>query len=57
MRKDLGVPLHLSDLGADEGNQVLILAEVGKTVTAERADYVWYTAAQPEQDHCAQLRR
>ncbi|MFQ6574223.1 ChaN family lipoprotein [Pseudomonas sp. UM16] len=57
VRKDLGVPLHLSDLGAGEGNQVLILAEVGKTVTAERADYVWYTAAQPEQDHCAKLRR
>ncbi len=57
VRKDLGVPLHLSDLGAGEGNQVLILAEVGKTVTAESADYVWYTAAQPVQDHCAKLRR
>ncbi|MGH8382267.1 ChaN family lipoprotein [Pseudomonas sp.] len=57
VRKDLGVPLHLNDLGAGEGNQVLILAEVGKTVTAESADYVWYTAAQPEQDHCAKLRR
>lgn len=57
VRKDLGVPLHLKDLGAGEGNAVLILAEAGKTVTGERADYVWYTAAQPEQDHCAQLRR
>ncbi|MCY1269705.1 iron(III) ABC transporter [Pseudomonas jessenii] len=57
VRKDLGVPLHLKDLGAGEGNAVLILAEAGKTVTAENADYVWYTAAQPEQDHCAQLRR
>ncbi|QHF39961.1 hypothetical protein PS893_05008 [Pseudomonas fluorescens] len=57
VRKDLGVPLHLEDLGAGEGNAVLILAEAGKTVTAENADYVWYTAAQPEQDHCAQLRR
>ncbi|MCW2270154.1 ChaN family lipoprotein [Pseudomonas sp. JUb96] len=57
VRKDLGVPLHLSDLGAKEGNSVLILAEVGKTVSAESTDYVWYTAAQPEQDHCAKLRR
>jgi len=36
---------------------VLILAEVGRTVAADSADYVWYTAAQPEQDHCAQFRR
>jgi uncharacterized iron-regulated protein len=57
VRKDLGVPLHLEDLGAGEGNAVLILAEVGKTVSAESADYVWYTAAQPELDHCAKLRR
>ncbi|WP_137805690.1 ChaN family lipoprotein [Pseudomonas sp. G(2018)] len=57
VRKDLGVPLHLKDLGADQGNAVLVLAEVGKTVTAQSADYVWYTAAQPEQDHCAKLRR
>jgi uncharacterized iron-regulated protein len=57
VRKDLGVPLHLKDLGAGEGNAVLILAEAGKTVTAESADYVWYTAAQQEEDHCAQLRR
>jgi uncharacterized iron-regulated protein len=57
VRKDLGVPLHLKDLGAGEGNAVLVLAEVGKTVTAQSADYVWYTAAQPEQDHCAKLRR
>lgn len=57
VRKDLGVPLHLKDLGAGQGNAVLILSEAGKAVTAENADYVWYTAAQPEQDHCAQLRR
>jgi len=56
VRKDLGVPLHLKDLGAGKGNAVLVLAEAGKTVTAESADYVWYTAAQPEQDHCASLR-
>ncbi|MBH8612172.1 ChaN family lipoprotein [Pseudomonas mohnii] len=57
VRKDLGVPLHLKDLGAAQGNVVLVLAEAGKTVSAENADYVWYTAAQPEQDHCASLRQ
>ncbi|QKE65751.1 ChaN family lipoprotein [Aquipseudomonas campi] len=57
VRKDLGVPLHLSDLGTAQGNAVLVLAEVGKTVAADSADYVWYTAAMPAQDHCAKLRR
>jgi uncharacterized iron-regulated protein len=55
-RKDLGVPLHLADLGAGAGQAVLILAEVGKPVSAAQADYVWFTAAQPQQDHCAKLR-
>ena len=56
VRRELGVPLYLQDLGAAEGVQVLILAEVGSQVDAESADYVWYTPAQPEQDHCAKLR-
>ncbi|MGB4073675.1 ChaN family lipoprotein [Pseudomonas sp.] len=56
VRRDLGVPLHLADLGGADGTQVLILAEVGETVSAASADYVWYTPAQPEQDHCAKLR-
>lgn len=56
-RRDLGVPLHLEDLGAAEGARVLILAEVGKPVAAQAADYVWYTAAVPAEDHCARLRR
>lgn len=56
VRRELGVPLHLQDLGVAEGVQVLILAEVGSQVAAESADYVWYTPAQPEQDHCAKLR-
>lgn len=56
VRKDLGVPLHLIDLGARNATVVLILAEVGRSVDASMADYVWYTAAQPEQDHCAKLR-
>ncbi|MBD9482418.1 ChaN family lipoprotein [Pseudomonas sp. PDM14] len=57
VRKDQGVPLHLADLGAGEGTAVLVLAEVGKPVEADSADYVWYTAALPPQDHCAKLRR
>lgn len=57
VRKDLGVPLHLSDLGAQGASKVLMLAEVGEKVDAGEADYVWYTAATPEQDYCAQLKR
>lgn len=56
VRRDLGVPLHLADLGAGEGSAVLILAEAGKTVEPSSADYVWYTAALPAKDHCAELR-
>ncbi len=56
VRRDLGVPLHLADLGAASDSLVLILAEVGKPVAVEAADFVWYSAAQPEQDHCARLR-
>ncbi|MBB2493437.1 ChaN family lipoprotein [Aquipseudomonas ullengensis] len=56
VRKDLGVPLHLADLGAGQGTAVLVLAEVGKPVEAGSADYVWYTAALPEQDHCAKIK-
>lgn len=56
VRQDLGVPLHLRDLGAPSSTLVLILSEVGKPVTAEQADYVWYTAALPPEDHCAQFR-
>jgi len=56
VRRELGVPLHLQDLGAAKGVQVLILAEAGSQVAVEAADFVWYTPAQPEQDHCAKLR-
>ncbi|MGF6395730.1 ChaN family lipoprotein [Pseudomonas plecoglossicida] len=56
-RKDLGVPLHLADLGAKGQSPVLILAEVGEPVDAAMADYVWYTPATPAQDYCAQLRK
>lgn len=57
VRRDLGVPLHLADLGQAEGNAVLILSEVGKPVEQGAADYVWYTAALPPIDHCAEMRR
>ena len=57
VRRDLGVPLHLADLGAAGGVQVLQLAEVGAAVSAAQADFVWYTPAQPAQDHCATLRQ
>lgn len=56
-RRDLGVPLHLEDLGAGQGLQVLMLAEVGRTVAPVQADYVWYTPALPPTDHCAALRQ
>ncbi|MGJ7548986.1 ChaN family lipoprotein [Pseudomonas alloputida] len=56
-RKDLGVPLHLADLGATGESKVVLLAEVGEQIEPGMADYVWYTAAMPEQDYCAQLRQ
>ena len=55
VRRDLGVPLHLADLGAAGGLQVLQLAEVGRPVAATQADFVWYTPAQPVRDYCAGL--
>lgn len=57
VRKDLGVPLHLADLGAQGSSRVLLLVEAGEQVEAGQADYVWYTAALPAQDYCAQLQR
>ena len=53
VRRDLGVPLHLSDLGDKAGSLVLILAEAGQPVSAAQADFVWYTPALPKQDYCA----
>ncbi|MCP1623167.1 ChaN family lipoprotein [Pseudomonas nitroreducens] len=55
-RRDLGVPLHLQDLGAAQGLKVVMLAEVGRAVEPAQADYVWYTPAQPPTDYCAQMR-
>ncbi|MGV8843272.1 MAG: ChaN family lipoprotein [Pseudomonas sp.] len=53
VRRDLGVPLHLRDLGDKAASLVLILAEAGTPVSAAQADFVWYTKALPEQDYCA----
>ncbi|MFJ5257845.1 ChaN family lipoprotein [Pseudomonas sp. NPDC088414] len=56
-RKDVGVPLHVLDLGAAQAPTVLMLAEQGAEVTVAMADYVWYTPATPAQDYCAQMRK
>lgn len=55
VRKDWGA-VALADLQAQGESKVLLLAEVGEQVDTGEADYVWYTAAMPEQDYCAQLR-
>lgn len=56
VRRDLGVPLHLQGQASAAEVRVLILAEVGESVKAEQADFVWFTPSQPLQDHCAQWR-
>ncbi len=57
VRKDVGVPLHLADLGTATGTQVVMLAQVGEDVDPQMADFVWFTAALPEKDYCADLRQ
>ncbi|SDO07836.1 Uncharacterized iron-regulated protein [Pseudomonas arsenicoxydans] len=56
-RKDVGVPIHVLDLGEAQMPTVLLLAEQGAEVTSAMADYVWYTPATPAQDYCAQMRK
>jgi uncharacterized iron-regulated protein len=56
-RKDVGVPIHVLDLGEPQAPAVLMLAEQGSEVTPAMADYVWYTPAMPPQDYCAQMRK
>ncbi|MBK5531187.1 ChaN family lipoprotein [Pseudomonas sp. TH08] len=56
-RKDVGVPLHLLDLGATEAPTVLMLAEQGTEVTAAMADYVLYTPATAKRDYCEEMRK
>jgi uncharacterized iron-regulated protein len=55
VRKDLGIPLHMAELGVHDSPVVLLLAQVGTQVEPGSADYVWYTAALPEQNYCAQI--
>ncbi|MBX8613746.1 ChaN family lipoprotein [Pseudomonas cichorii] len=57
VRKDVGVPLHLADLGVTDPVVVLLLVRAGEEVEPQSADYVWYTAATPEKDHGAQFRQ
>lgn len=56
-RKDVGVPLHVLDLGEPEAPTVLLLAEQGSEITLAMADFVWYTPATPAQDYCAGMRK
>jgi uncharacterized iron-regulated protein len=56
-RKDVGVPLHVLDLGESEAPTVLMLAQQGSEVAAGMADYVWYTPATPTPDYCAEMRK
>jgi uncharacterized iron-regulated protein len=56
-RKDVGVPIHVLDLGEPQSPTVLMLAEQGGEVTPAMADYVWYTPATPAQDYCAEMRK
>lgn len=56
-RKDVGVPVHVLDMGAAQTPTVLMLAERGGEVTAAMADYVWYTPPTPKQDYCEQMRK
>jgi len=57
VRRDLGVPLHLQDLERDAQEKVVLLIPAGQPVDAHMADYVWFTAAPPEQDYCARFRQ
>lgn len=56
VRRDLGVPLYLQEQASNADVHVLILAEVGESVKAQQADFVWFTPSQPQQDHCAKWR-
>lgn len=56
-RKDVGVPLHVLDLGEARAPTVLMLAQRGSEVTPSMADYVWYTPATPTPDYCEEMRK
>ena len=56
-RKDVGVPIHVLDLGAEQAPTVLMLAQKGSEVTAQMADYVWYTPVVKAPDYCKEMRK
>ncbi|OLF51997.1 ChaN family lipoprotein [Pseudomonas chlororaphis] len=56
-RKDVGVPVHLSDLAPSSTTLVLMLAQKGTPVPAQSADYAWYGARLADKDYCAEMRR
>ncbi|UWF48505.1 ChaN family lipoprotein [Pseudomonas sp. N3-W] len=56
-RKDIGVPIHVLDLGEPQAPTVLMLAQQGSDITSDMADYVWYTPATPAPDYCEQMRK
>jgi uncharacterized iron-regulated protein len=56
-RKDIGVPIHMLDLGESQAPTVLMFAQQGSEITPAMADYVWYTPATPAPDYCAQMRK
>jgi len=56
VRRDLGVPRHLMDLGGEPGSLVLLMAETGSRVRADEADLVWFTPGIEKKDYCADMR-
>lgn len=61
-QKDIGVPLHLSQL-TRQPVKTLLLAEVNETheapedyATAKETDFIWFTPKQLDIDYCADLR-
>ena len=57
VRKDVGVPLHVVDVGEPRAPTVLMLAEQGDEVTQAMADYVWYTPARRSAITVKRLRK
>ncbi|WP_256077948.1 ChaN family lipoprotein [Massilia sp. YIM B04103] len=45
--KDMGVPLHVQDLTGSAPPMVLMLAQRGAPITAQQADFVWFTPVAP----------
>lgn len=60
-RQDLGVPIHLNQLPppwpANAGPVQSVLMGPMDESTASASGTYWYTARQPQADHCAELRK